>query len=280
VAISDVLGERRTVGVPAGTLEYRERGAGPPIVFAHGVGVNGDLWRKVAPELAGAHRCIAPDLPLGGHSIPLTGDPDMSLPGLADILASFLEALDLRDVTLVANDTGGAVSQALVGRRPERVGRLVLTSCDAFDRYPPPAVAYLKLTARVPGGLWLLGQSVRYKPVQRLPIAYGWATHTPIEPRIMESYVTGVRTNRGVRADLARVLRGARKSDMQAASRSVENFDRPALVVWAADDKFFPVAHGRRLAELLPQGRFELIENSRTFIAEDQPQRLVELLRD
>jgi pimeloyl-ACP methyl ester carboxylesterase len=280
MSVTEALGERRTIDVPgAGTIEYRERGSGPPVVFAHGVGVNGDLWRNVAPALAEAgHRTIAPDLPLGAHSIPLEHEPDMSLPGLADILGGFLEALDLEDVTLVANDTGGAITQALIGRRPPRVARLVLTSCDAFDRYPPPAVAYLKPTARVPGGLWLLGKAVRFKPVQRLPIAYGWATHRPIEPRIMESYTANIRTNPGVRADLARVLRGARKSDMQAASRSVANFDRPALVVWAADDKFFPVEHGRALADLMPQGRFELIENSRTFIPEDQPGELLRLL--
>jgi pimeloyl-ACP methyl ester carboxylesterase len=121
---------------------------------------------------------------------------------------------------------------------------------------------------------------VRFKPVQRLPIAYGWATHRPVEPRIMDSYTHGVRTSTGVRADLARVLKGARKSDMEAASRSVSNFDRPALVVWAADDRFFPVEHGRALADLMPEARFELVENSRTFIPEDQPERLVELVRD
>jgi pimeloyl-ACP methyl ester carboxylesterase len=278
MSISESLGERRTVDIPAGTIEYRERGSGPPVVFAHGVGVNGDLWRKVAPELTARHRLIVPDLPLGGHSIPLSGEPDMSLPGLADILSSFFDALDLEDATLVANDTGGAITQALIGRRPERIGRLVLTSCDAFDRYPPPAVAYLKPTARVPGGLALLGQAVRFKAVQRLPIAYGWATHEPIEPRVMDSYTKNVRTNAGVRADLRRVLKQARKSDMQAASRSVANFDRPALVVWAADDKFFPVEHGRALADLMPNARFELVEGSRTFIAEDQAERLVELI--
>ena len=279
MSISESLGDRKTADTPAGTIEYRERGDGPPIVFAHGVGVNGDLWRQVAPPLAAdGHRTIVPDLPLGAHSIPLDGEPDMSLPGLADILAGFIESLDLHDVTLVANDTGGAITQAYIGRRPERIARLVLTSCDAFDRYPPPAVAYLKPTARTPGGLWLLGKAVRYKPVQRLPIAYGWATHTPIEPRIMESYTTSVRTNPGVRADLGRVLKQARKSDMQAASRSVANFDKPALVAWAADDKFFPVEHGRALADLMPQSRFELIRNSRTFIPEDQPAELVRLL--
>jgi pimeloyl-ACP methyl ester carboxylesterase len=280
MSISESLGERRTVEVPgAGTIEYRERGSGPVIVFAHGVGVNGDLWRQVAPEVAErGHRCIAPDLPLGGHSIPLTDEPDMSLPGLADILSGFLDALDLRDVTLVANDTGGAITQALIGRRPERVTRLVLTSCDAFDRYPPPAVAYLKPAARTPGGLWVLGHAVRFKAVQRLPIAYGWATHAPIDPRIMDSYTRNVRVNAGVRADLGRVLKRARKSDMEAASRSVANFDRPALVVWAADDKFFPVEHGRALADLMPDARFELVERSRTFIPEDQPGELVRLI--
>jgi pimeloyl-ACP methyl ester carboxylesterase len=250
-------------------------------VFAHGVGVNGDLWRKVAPELASdGYRCVVPDLPLGAHSIPLKGEPNMSLPGLADVLASFVDALDLREGTLIANDTGGAVAQAYIGRNPERLARLVLTSCDAFDRYPPPAVAYLKPLAHIPGGLWLLGQSARAKAVQRLPIAYGWATNKPIDPRIMASYTTNLRTNPGVRADLARVLRQARKDDMQKASRGVSAFTKPALVAWAAGDRFFPVEHGRKLAELMPDARFELVEDSRTFIAEDQPARLVQLVRE
>lgn len=279
MAVSDVLGERRTVRLPAGTLEYRERGSGPPIVFAHGAAVNGDLWRKVAPELADGHRCIAPDLPLGGHSMPLSGEPDMSLFGLADILASFLEQLDLSEVTLVANDTGGAISQALVARRAERVGRLVLTSCDAFENYPPKAVAYLKPTARVRPAFWLLTQSMRLASFQRLPIAYGWATHEPIEPRIMDSYLGSLRTDAGVRRDFARLLRAADRRDTLRAAEELRGFDKPALVAWAADDKFFPREHGRRLAELLPQGRFELVESSRTFIPEDNPARLAGLVR-
>ena len=280
MSISESLGDVGRADVAgAGTIEYRARGDGPVVVFAHGVGVNGDLWRRVAPSVAAAgFRCVVPDLPLGAHSIPLSEQPDMSLPGLADILSGFLDALDLREVTLVANDTGGAITQALIGRRPPRVARLVLTSCDAFDRYPPPAVAYLKPTARVPGGLWALGQAVRLKAVQRLPIAYGWATSKPIEPRIMESYTRPVRVNGGVRADLGRVLKQARKSDMQAASRSVTAFEGPAIVVWAADDRFFPVEHGRALADLMPHAEFELVEGSRTFIAEDQPDELVRLV--
>src|SRR3954451_4390099 len=208
MSISESLGPSARVPVPgAGEIEYRSSGEGRPVVFAHGVGVNGDLWRNVAPPVAAAgYHCVVPDLPLGAHSMPLEGAPDMSLPGLADILYGFIEALGLHDVVLVANDTGGAITQALSGRRPERITGLVLTSCDAFDRYPPPAVAYLKPTARIPGGLWALGQAVRFRPVQRLPIAYGWATSAPIERRIMESYTRNIRLNAGVRGDMARVL--------------------------------------------------------------------------
>jgi pimeloyl-ACP methyl ester carboxylesterase len=196
MAISEALGERRTVRVPAGTLEYRERGSGPPLVFVHGAAVNGDLWRKVVPEMASAHRCIALDLPLGGHSIPLDGDPDLSLFGVARIVADFLEALGLTDVTIVGNDTGGAVSQALVGSHSERVGRLVLTSCDAFENFPPKAVAYLPWLARVPHSFRLVGEALRLRPLQRLPITYGWAALHPIDPRIVAgSYLAGLRNS-------------------------------------------------------------------------------------
>ncbi len=278
MAISQELGERTTLELPAGRLEYRERGSGAPLVFVHGAAVNGDLWRNVAPELATEHRCIVPDLPLGGHTLPLEAEPDLSLFGLAEILATFIEALDLSEVTLVANDTGGAISQALVASRPERISRLVLTSCDAFSNYPPKAVAYLKPTARLPPAMWLLLQAVRLRPIQRLPITYGWATHAPVEPRIMHSYLTAVRTNPAVRRDFTRFLRAADHRHMQHASEGIASFDRPALVVWGADDRFFPREHGRRLAGLLPGGRFELIENSRTFIPEDQPNRLVAMV--
>jgi pimeloyl-ACP methyl ester carboxylesterase len=278
MSVSEALGERRTVRVPAGTLEYRERGSGPPIVFVHGVAVNGDLWRKVVPGLADEHRCVTLDVPLGGHSIPLDGEPDLSLFGVARIVADFLEALGLSDVTIVANDTGGAVSQALVGRHPERVGRLVLTSCDAFENFPPKAVAYLPWLARVPGAFRLVGQALRLRPLQRLPITYGWASHRPIERPIVESFIHGLRTSAGVRRDFARMLRATDSRDSVEAAALLPSFDKPALVVWAADDKFFPREHGRRLAEMLPQGRFELISNSRTFIPEDNPEALVEVL--
>jgi pimeloyl-ACP methyl ester carboxylesterase len=274
-----VLGERRIAETPAGTIEYRERGRGSPVVFLHGVGVNGDLWRRVAPLLAGEHRCIVPDLPWGAHSRPLRRDADLSLPGMARIVADFMGALELDDVTIVANDTGGAVAQSLVGRHPERIGRLVLTSCDAFEKFPPTPQRYLELTAHSRVLMWLVGWSVQFRFVQRLPTAYGWVTSRPIEPAIMRSYTEPVRRNPGVRRDLTRLLRAVDTRYTHEAAETLRGFDRPALVLWADGDRIFPREHGRRLAELLPQGRFELVPDSRTFIPEEQPERLAGRVR-
>jgi pimeloyl-ACP methyl ester carboxylesterase len=277
MSVSPALGDQRTVDVPAGTIAYRERGSGPPVVFVHGVGVNGDLWRKVVPRLAGGHRCIAPDLPHGAHTHPLRPDADLSLPGLARIVADFVEALGLDDPTVVANDTGGAVAQWLVGHHADRVGRLVLTSCDAFEKFPPRPQLYLKPAARL-HLLGLVAWAVKFKPVQRTPLAYGWTTKRPIEPAIMRSYTDPIRVISGVRRDLERLLLAVDTRYTFDAAESLRDFDKPALVLWAADDKLFPRDHGRRLAELLPQGRFDLIEDSRTFVPEEQPDRLAELV--
>ena len=275
----DALSERRAASIPAGTIQYREGGGGPPIVFVHGVGVNGDLWRNVAPPLTDEWRCIVPDLPFGSHSRPLRSDADLSLPGMARVVADFIEALDLEDVAVVANDTGGAVAQWLVGHDPERVGALVLTSCDAFEKFPPTPQRYLEVAARSGPLMWFVAWSVRFKLVQRLPTAYGWATRSPIEPTIMRSYTDPVRTNPGVRRDLVRLLRAVDTRYTYEAAEALRGFDRPALVAWAAEDKLFPLEHGRRLANLLPRASFVTVTESRTFIPEDQPQRLASLVR-
>ena len=151
--------------LPQGTIHYRESGEGEPIVFLHGLLVDGRLWRKVTPLLEDRFRCIVPDLPLGSHTIPMSPDGDLSPPSLAKIVDGFLEALDLESVTLVANDTGGAIGQITAANHPERIGRLVLTNCDAFENFLPPAFRPLQWSARVPGGLTALLQGMRLDAV-------------------------------------------------------------------------------------------------------------------
>ena len=280
MSISPGLGVQRRVDVAAGSIAYRECGTGTPIVFVHGVAVNGDLWRGVVPKLAEGFRCITPDLPWGSHSIPLKPDSDLSLPGMARIVADFLEALDLERVVIVANDTGGAVAQALVGRHPERISRLVLTSCDAFEKFPPTPQKYLVLMARSRMLTWMVAYTAKFKLIQRLPTAYGYVTSRPMPTDIMRSYTGPVRLNAGVRRDFRRMLRAVdTKYTFDAADR-LGTFDKPALVLWAEDDKIFPREHGQRLAELLPRGEFALMHDSRTFIPEEQPQLLATAIED
>ena len=280
MAITEALGTRKTTQIPAGTIEYRERGDGPALVFVHGVGVNADLWRSVAAPLASDYRCISPDLPWGSHSHPLRPDVDLSLPGMARIVADFIESLELEDVTIVANDTGGAVSQVLVGNHPERIARLVLTSCDAFEKFPPTPQKYLLLAARLRVAMWLVALAAQLKPFQRTPLAYGWVTSKPMPPDVMRSFTRSVFRNHEVRRDMRRMLRAVSTKYTFEAAEGLRTFDRPALVLWAEHDKIFPREHGRRLAELLPQGEFELVPGCRTFIPMEQPDALVRRVRE
>jgi pimeloyl-ACP methyl ester carboxylesterase len=127
------------VELTQGTVHYRDEGSGPAVVLIHGLLVDGTVWDRLVPSLSGAVRCIVPDLPLGAHRTPMNPVADLTPPGLARLIAELLERLQLNDVTLVGNDTGGALCQLVVVSHPERLGRLVLTNCDAFESFPPPA---------------------------------------------------------------------------------------------------------------------------------------------
>jgi len=272
------LGPQQEVRLPGGTVRYRERGAGPTLLFVHGLLVNGALWRKVVPELAPDFRCIAPDWPLGSHEVPLGDAADWTPAGMAALIADFMAALELDDVTLVGNDSGGALSQLVVTRHPERVGRLVLTPCDAFDNFPPKMFRYLAWAAKVPGGMAPIVQSMRLRANRRTPIAFGWLTKRRLPNAVSDHYVNPVIHDRRIREDARAFILGVDSAYTIAAAEKLSGFDRPVLLAWAPEDRFFPIAHAERLAELLPDARLARIEDSRTFVSEDQPQRLAELI--
>jgi pimeloyl-ACP methyl ester carboxylesterase len=278
MSISTQLGEQREVTLDHGTLRYRERGNGEPIVFVHGALVNGDLWRKVVPGLAKDFRCIAPDLPLGSHEVPMRPAADLSPTGLARLISDFLEALDLESVTLVGNDTGGALCQLVVTRHPGRVGRLVLTNCDAYENFPPRMFRYLQLAARVPGGITALTQSLRLRPLRRTPIAYGWLSKRGIDDETLDSYVRPLLKDPGIRRDSGKLLRGLHPRYTLEAANALSGFERPVLIAWAPERDLFPWEHAKRLAATFPNARLERIDDSWTFIPEDQPERLAELI--
>lgn len=277
MARSESLGVPRTVDLPQGVLAYRERGGGPPVVFVHGLLVNADLWRNVVPKVAeSGHRCLAPDWPLGSHEHPMRREADLSPVGLAQLIADFLAALELTDVTVVANDTGGALVQVLMARHPERIGRVVLATCDALERFFPPMFGFLPAAARLPGSGWLFAQALRPRFLHRLPITYGWLSHRPVPPQVMDSYLLPARRDAGIRRDLRRFLRAVHRRHTLAAAETFGSFDRPVLLAWAEDDRFFPMSLARRLADLLPDARLAPVAGSRTFIPEDQPAALAD----
>lgn len=272
------LGERRRVEISAGPIHYRERGEGEPMVFVHPMIVNGDMWRKVVPTLAESYRCIAPDWPLGGHEVAMDPGTDLSPPGMARIIAEFLESLDLERVTLIGNDTGGAFAQIVAADHPERLGRLVLITCDAFDNFPPLAAKPLVWFAHVPGSAAAARVVTRSRRVRRSPLCFGGLTKRPFEPEIEDSYLSITRTDAGVRRDCRKALRGLNPRHTLAAAEKLPGFEKPALVVWSTEDHYFPVEHAHRLGALLPNSRVELLDDCYTFVAEDQPDRLAELI--
>jgi pimeloyl-ACP methyl ester carboxylesterase len=269
------------VEVSAGTIEYEDTGGeGPILFFVNGLAMSGSVWRHVVADLVTDHRCVVPTFPLGAHRRPLEPDADLTLHGLARLLAELLEALDLRDVVLVQNDWGGAIVVAADGLT-DRVGRLVLVACEAFDNYPPglPGKA-IALASKVPGGVNAALQPLRLRALRRTPLAFGWMSKRPVPDDIMDAWLRPALTDSAIRRDIARYARSARREQMVAATERLRRFDRPSLVVWATEDKVMPPEHGRRLADLLPQGRLVEIDDSYTLIPEDQPAKLAVAIRE
>ena len=267
------------VDLSAGRIRYRDVGEGPPIVFVHGLLVDGQLWREVTPPLEGSFRCIVPDWPLGAHTIPLKPDADVSPPALARLITEFLEKLDLRDVTLVANDTGGALTQIAMTQGPtDRIARVVLTSCDAFDNFLPPMFKGLQVLARFQPALTAFVQPLRLRPLRRLPIAFGWLTKRPIPREVEDPWVMTPLTRREVRRDVARVLRAIDSRHTEQAAEKLGSFEKPVLLAWSTEDKVFPFEHAKRLADLLPDARVEEVRDAYSFSPVDQPARIAELV--
>ena len=269
------------VSLSAGTIEYEDTGGpGPTLVLLHGLTIDGSVWREVVRELPG-HRCVTPTLPLGAHRVPMRPDADLSLRGMALLVGEFLERLDLRDVVLVLNDWGGA--QILLSEgRTGRIGRVVLTACEAFDNYPPGLPGRLvTLACRVPGGLRLTMEALRLRAVRRAPGGWGWMSRTPVPDELMDAWFEPARTRPEIRRDLAAYALSVpdRNTLLEWAAR-MRSYDGPVLVVWAKEDKLMPREHGRLLAQLFPRGRLVEIEGSRTLIPLDQPGRLAALLRE
>lgn len=267
-----------TVDIDAGTIHYDTAGPpeGRPVLFVHGYAMGSSLWGPVSTRLAARNlRCIAPTWPLGAHPTPLRPGADRSLPGIAAMVDAFMAALALDDVVLVGNDTGGVVSQLVAVDYPDRLGALVLTSCDAFEHFPPPILKPFMVAARTSLTFRAALQPMRLRFARNR--GFGALSHTDIDHLVAEWVKSALRDAK-VAEDLRHLTKSLHQQTTLDAGARLGQFAKPALVAWSADDVFFPVDDGKRLAEALPDARFELVERSRTFSMIDQPDRLADLV--
>jgi pimeloyl-ACP methyl ester carboxylesterase len=271
---SQMADERKEVKLPAGTIRYREAGQGKPVVFVHGFLVDGRLWEGVVDHLSDRCRCLAPDWPIGAQQVAMNPDADLSPPGLARLIADFLDKLELEDVTIVGNDSGGAISQVLVTNHPQRIGRLVLTNCDTHENFPPGIFKAMPPLAKLPGGMFVLSTPFRIPAVARR--AFAPFARTKIPNDLVASWMLPVTKDSAVMHDAKKVTAGMNKRHTLAAAEKLRSSDLPLRLLWAPGDKLFPIKYAERLAGEVKNAEIVQIQNAKTFVPLDQPQRVAD----
>lgn len=270
-----------TVSLGAGDIRYGVAGEGPPVVFLHPLLASALHWRKVVPPVAAAGlRCYTPTLPLGAHDIPMRPEADLSPLAMAELAAEFIQAMHVGPVTLVGNDSGGALTQIIAARHPELIERAVLTSCDAFEDFFPPTFRYLSWGVRVPGFAVAVGQSLRVRALRHTPLTFGWLAKHKIDHAVIDAYARPFLADAAIRRDVVKFIRGVDRRITCDAAEQLRTFDKPVLLAWAREDKVFSPSLARRLAALLPDARIAWIDDSYAFTPEDQPEVLARLIVD
>ncbi|HEV3389569.1 MAG TPA: alpha/beta hydrolase [Solirubrobacteraceae bacterium] len=269
-----------TVALSIGNVHYEKSGPndGRPVVFVHGYAMGGSLWRPLTERLtAEGFMCVAPTWPLGAHTEPMRADAGLTLEAIAAGVGELIEKLSLENVVLVGNDTGGVIVQIVATTAPARLGALVLTSCDAFEHFPPPILRPFIAAARFAPTFRAALQPLRTRLGRQR--AYGALAHADIDELATE-WLQPALTDSKVREDLRRLTASLDQRTTVEAGKRLGLFTRPALVAWSADDEFFPLEDGRRLASTLANARLEVIDRARTFSMIDRPDELAGLIAE
>jgi pimeloyl-ACP methyl ester carboxylesterase len=264
----------KSVDVTAGTIEYREEGdpAGPPVVLLHGLLMNDAQWNLALPMLPPGFRYLLPVLPMGGHRIPMREDADLTLPGMVNIVADFLDALDLADVTLVVTDWGGALFLTDIGR-DKRVARLAICPSEAFDNFPPGfpgKVAWLASRSTLTVSLAM--RQLRVGWLRRQWLMFGQMAKSPVPQDIVDTWMAAGLADARIRRDLVKYCRtkfdGA---DLTRATNSLKDFRGDVLVLWSRNP-VMPDDHATRLAELTG-GTLRYVDDAYVLVMLDQPEQ-------
>jgi pimeloyl-ACP methyl ester carboxylesterase len=269
------------VALEQATIDYRvlgpEDSPHPPVVFVHGILVDSRLWDRVAEGLARlGFRCYLPNWPLGSHTNAVDERAELSPRSVAAMIRDFIDALGLSDVTLVGNDTGGGLCQLVVDAYPDRVGRLVLTNCDAFDKFPPFPFTLVFAMLRGPVSIKMLFEPMRLKALRHSPLGFGLLVQP--DPQLTDSWLDPARNDVRIRRNLAALLRAVAKTDLTDVSTRLHKFTKPVAIVWGQRDRAFTPALGRRLAALFPQSTLIEVPDARTFVSLDAPAAVIDAI--
>ena len=270
----------KSAATAIGTMEYHDFGPSddrPVVVMLQLILGRADHWDLVVPHLAAGHRCIVPELPMGSHRVPVDDDKKLTIPLMAQAIANLLDHLDVNDVIMVGNDTGGAMTQIVAANHGERVKTLVLVDCDMYDQWPPVMFNYFKILPFVPGGMWQLGQTLRLKFIWKLPIAFGWLAHN-IRKDTIARWGAGIRANKKTRRDLRNLIRSLDTKYLNDAAEVLKTAGKRVVLVWGADDRLFHLKNAERMAAEVPDSKLIVLDDCKALPPWDQPVRLAEII--
>src|ERR1700682_6047926 len=270
-----------TVATASGRISYIEAGSGPVALFVHGVLMNKHLWRHQLSSLSDIRRCIAIDLLAHGDT---EIDPyqDVSVTANALMIVEVLDALQIDQVDIVGNDSGGGISQIFAALNPDRVRTLTLTNCDTHDNWPPEAFKpFVEMVAA--GGLSkTLNAMLGDKSIYRSPGALGPAYEHPeaVTERDIEIYLRPNLRNEQRTHDLERFVGAFDNKHTLAIEPQLRRLKAPTLIVWATDDVYLPVKWAPWLAEAIPGARPPVeLSGARLFFPEERADAFNRLLR-
>ena len=269
----------KTAPTHLGDIEYRDIGEGPAIVFLHLVLAEASHWDKMPELLADRYRCIFPTLPMGAHKIPANPEADLSVDGLARAVVDLIQHLGLDQVTIVGNDSGGAISQVIAANYPEQLARVVLTNCDMYDDFPPKLFAYFNLLPHIPGGLKITGHALKIRAFWGLPFVFGRLANV-VDGTKIDRWADALLADDRVRADARKVLLGFGPDVTNKAAAQLKDTELPILVAWGEDDRAFKPTLAERFVSEVPSAELCWIKNCKTLVCWDQPEKLAELIHE
>lgn len=264
---------KRSVETPSGRISYTEAGSGPVALFVHGVLLNSHLWRHQLAQLSDLRRCIAVDLLAHGDT-QIGPEQDVSVTANATMLREFLDALQIDQVDLVGNDSGGGIVQIFAALNPSRVRSMTLTNCDAHDNWPPAAFKPFLETAAAGGLRGALDAMLADKNIYRSPQALGPAYEHPenVTDETISTYLHPLTSTEQRTRDFQRFLAAFDCKHTVAVEAQLRKLKAPTLIVWGTDDVYFDVQWARWLAETIPGTRRRIeLQGARIFFPEERP---------